>query len=135
MTMAHADKLRFLAAGGANTLATWALYWLLLLALDPRFAYALAYASGIVLSYTLNSMWVFQRRWNAAGLLAFALGYGLQALLAYGLFLALLAFTPLPAWLLPVAITLVLLPLTFLMNRELVQRTSAQAEPPTGAPR
>lgn len=130
MAMAHADKLRFLAAGGANTLATWALYWLLLLAMDPRIAYALAYASGIVLSYSLNSLWVFQSRWNGRGLLAFALAYGLQALLAYGLFLLLLAFTPLPAWLLPVAITLLLLPLTFLVNRELVRRTSAPGRAP-----
>ena len=124
---AHGDKLRFLVAGGINTLATWALYWLLLTAMDPRLAYAIAYASGIALTYTLNSLWVFKRSWTIAGLLAFTLGYGLQAVVAYGLFLLLLAYTPIPPWALPVAITIVLLPLTFLMSRELVHRTSPRS--------
>ena len=127
--MPHGDKLRFLLAGGANTVATLLLYWALLPALDPRVAYAIAYCAGIVLTYTLNSLWVFRRAWTQAGLLAFFLGYGVQALVAYALFLLLHAYTPIPAWLLPVVVTLVLLPLSFLLNRALVHRTSPQPEP------
>jgi putative flippase GtrA len=128
----HADKLRFLLAGGATTLATYALYWILLRAgVDPRPAYAIAYVAGIALSYALNVRWVFGRRWTRLGLASFALSYGLQAVLSYGLFLALLAWTPVPVWLAPVAVTVVLLPLTFLVNRTLVHRTSP--DPARGA--
>ena len=124
MPLPHGEKLRFLVAGATTTLASYLLYWSLLLALDPRLAYALSYAAGIVLSYTLSSRWVFGRAWTHRGLVAFALGYGAQAVVSYGLFLALLAWTPLPAWLVPVVVTIVLLPLTFLMNRALVHSTS-----------
>jgi putative flippase GtrA len=93
-------------------------------------AYAIAYAAGIVLSYALNARWVFRHAWTRRGLASFALGYGLQALLSYGLFLWLLAWTPIPAWLAPVVVTIVLLPLTFLVNRTLVQRTSSPLEAP-----
>ena len=130
MPLPHGEKLRFLVAGSTTTLACYLLYWALLLALDPRVAYAIAYVSGITLSYTLSSRWVFGREWTHKGLVAFALGYGVQALLSYLLFLALLAWTPLPAWLAPVVVTIVLLPLTFLMNRELVNRTSPPPELP-----
>lgn len=124
MDLPHGDKLRFLVAGSSTTLATYILYWLLLLLMAPRIAYAIAYASGIVLSYTINSLWVFRRSWNHVGLVSYALGYGVQALLSYGIFLALLAWTPVPAWLAPVLVTLLLLPLTFLMSRELIHRSS-----------
>ena len=131
MPLPHADKLRFLLAGGATTLASYALYWALLFArVDPRLAYAIAYAAGIVLSYALNARWVFGRRWTRLGLASFALGYGLQAVLSYGLFLALLAWTPVPAWLAPVVVTIALLPITFVVNRTLVQRTSPPLESP-----
>jgi putative flippase GtrA len=135
MPLPHGDKLRFLLAGGANTLATLLLYWALLPVLDPRVDYAIAYCAGIVLTYTLNSKWVFRRAWTHAGLLSFFLGYGLQALVAYALFLLLHAYTPVPAWLLPILVTIALLPLTFLMNRQLVHRTSPAQDPDAGAGR
>ncbi|MEO8160116.1 MAG: GtrA family protein [Arenimonas sp.] len=135
MRLPHDDKLRFLVAGSATTLATYSLYWALLLVLDPRAAYAIACVSGIALSYSLSSVWVFRRRWTHAGLMAFALGYGLQILVSYGVFLLVLAYTPVPAWLAPVLVTIVLLPLTFLMNRELVHRTSPHPGSPTEPPR
>ena len=126
MAQGHGDKLRFLVAGGANTLATLLLYWALLPWLDPRVDYAIAYVAGIVLTYTLNSLWVFRRAWTHAGLVSFFVGYGVQALVAYGLFLLLHAYTPVPAWLLPVLVTVALLPATYLVNRALVHRTSPQ---------
>lgn len=135
MQFPHGEKLRFLVAGSATTAFTYVLYWTLLLAMDARIAYPIACVTGILLTYTLNSLWVFRRAWTRTGLLAFLLGYGLQTVLAYGIFLLLLAFTPIPAWFAPVVVTILLLPLTFLMNRWLVHRTSPHPEPAAGAPR
>jgi len=135
MELPHGDKLRFLVAGGANTLATLLLYWAMLPVLDPRVAYAISYAAGIVLTYTLNSKWVFRRAWTHAGLASFFVGYALQAALAYGLFLLLHAYTPVPSWLLPILVTIALLPLTFIVNRTLVHRTSPSPGPDAGSRR
>lgn len=120
----HADKVRYLLAGSTTTLGVYSLYWLLLLLLDPRIAYAIANVSGVAMSYTLFSLWVFQRRWTRLGLLIYALGTGVQVLVSYGVFLLVLAFTPVPAWAAPVLVTILLLPLMFLWSRALIHRTS-----------
>jgi putative flippase GtrA len=124
MEFPHGDKLRFLVAGTTTTLCTYLLYWSLLLVLDPRVAFPIANVCGIAMSYTLSSLWVFRRAWTHKGLVFFLVGYGLQTLVAYGVFLLLINLTPVPAWLAPVLVTILLLPLTFLMNRELVHRSS-----------
>jgi putative flippase GtrA len=128
MQVPHGEKLRFLLAGGANTLMSMCVYWALLPFVDPRLAYAACFAFGVVSSYSLNSLWVFRRSWTRAGLVSFCIGYGVQALLANGLFSLMLGRTPVPTWLLPVVITILLLPMTFLMNRTLVHRTSPNPE-------
>lgn len=129
MEFPHGEKLRFLIAGSTTTGSVYLLYWLLLLVMDPRIAYPIASVIGIAVSYTLSTLWVFRRSWTRLGLAAFLIGYGVQNLVAYGVFLLLLAFTPIPAWFVPVLVTILLLPLTFLMNRELVRRTSPVPEP------
>ena len=48
LTMIAREALRYLAAGGANTLVTWALYLGLLQVLDYRLAYVLAFVAGPV---------------------------------------------------------------------------------------
>jgi putative flippase GtrA len=128
MDFPHGDKLRFLIAGSTTTLATYLLYWGLLLLLDPRVAYPIACVAGIGMSYSLSSLWVFKRAWTRTGLFVFLVGYGVQTAVAYGLFLLLLAYTPVAPWLAPVLVTILLLPLTFLMNREMVHRTSPAPE-------
>lgn len=124
MQIPHGEKLRFLIAGSTTTLSVYLLYWVLLLVMDPHVAYPIACIAGIAMSYTLSTLWVFQRSWTRLGLFAFLIGYGVQTLVSYGVFALLLAFTPVPAWVAPVLVTILLLPLTFLMNRELVRRTS-----------
>jgi putative flippase GtrA len=127
--LARNEKLRFLVAGATTTLATYVLYWLLLGPIGARIAYATAYASGIVLSYTLSSRWVFRGSWTSLGLASFTVGYGVQAAASYLLFLAVLAFTPTPEWLAPVLVTMVMLPATYLINRALILRTSPRPDP------
>jgi len=127
MDFPHGDKLRFLIAGSATTGSVYVLYWILLLVMHPRIAYPIASVIGIAMSYTLSTLWVFRQSWTRLGLVAFLVGYGVQNLVAYGVFLLLLAYTPIAAWFIPVLVTILLLPLTFLMNRELVHRTSAAA--------
>ena len=134
MDFPHGEKLRFLVAGTTTTLCTYLLYWTLLLALDPRVAYPIACTAGVGMSYTLSSLWVFKRAWTHKGLVFFLVGYGAQTVVAYGVFLVLIAYTRVADWFAPVLVTILLLPLTFLMNRELVHRSSPAPSDPGPAP-
>jgi putative flippase GtrA len=53
---------RFLLVGAANTAASYAIYLLLLLAVDYRVAYTVAYVAGLVLGYLMHARFVFDAR-------------------------------------------------------------------------
>ena len=55
------ESVRYLLAGGLNTLASYALYLALLQAMDYRATYVLAFVAGITLSFALLRHAVFAR--------------------------------------------------------------------------
>lgn len=130
-TAAHArlsgQGLRFLLAGGFNTAATYALFWLLCVLMHPQLAYAIAFAVGIGLAYALNALWVFGARahWKSAAL------YPLLYLLIYLLNAGLLALTTEGFGWSPrlglAAALCVSAPIGFLLNRQLLARRSPRA--------
>ena len=64
---------RFLVVGAANTVASYALYLILLLAVDYRVAYSIAYVAGLAGGYWAHARFVFGARpgtRSAAGYLA-----------------------------------------------------------------
>ncbi|MGH8032289.1 MAG: GtrA family protein [Luteimonas sp.] len=116
-----ATALRFLLGGGVNTLATLALYWLLLRLISPQAAYAISFVAGLGLSYALNTGFVFDavRTWR--NVLAFPLIY-LCGYLAGALMLDVAVrrwhVDPYLAPLLSIAVSL---PLTFVLMRLLLR--------------
>jgi len=76
--------LRFVVSGVVNTTATLALYWLLLLFMSYHWAYLTSFCAGIVLSYALNTRFVFKvgHDWRKLSLypLIYLITYGLGAL-------------------------------------------------------
>ena len=73
---------RFLIAGAANTAIGYALYLLFNLLVDYRIAYSLSFALGIVISFVLNSVYVFRQplRWAR---LKLTLSQGLSVFVEY----------------------------------------------------
>jgi putative flippase GtrA len=111
---------RFLIAGGANTLITAGLLALLSLVIDPRLAYTIVFAGGIVLSTVLADRYVYGVRMNRAAVVAYVTLYllvYLVGLLAVHLWTA--AGHPEAATSLVVVITA---PLTFLGGRLITGR-------------
>lgn len=111
------QEFRFLVAGSINTILGYALFLLLNLALDYRFAYSLSFACGIVLSFVLNSLYVFRQPLRWKRLTAYPAVYLLQYMAGMAciwLFVAVLdqpeSFAPIPA----IAVTV---PLTFYLTR------------------
>lgn len=62
---------RFLLAGGLNTLVTGALLSLLAVVLDPRLAYTIVFAAGIVLATVLADRFVYGVRMNRPAVAAY----------------------------------------------------------------
>lgn len=114
---AAATFARFLVAGGANTLATLAVYWLLLPWLPPQPAYAVSFAFGVGLGYLLHSRYAFRARrswrsfaaWPLVCVAGWAAGAG-----ALALAIGPLGLDPRLAPLLSVAASV---PVTFLLGR------------------
>lgn len=62
---------RFLVAGGANTLLTAGLLALLSLVVDPRLAYTVVFAAGVVLSTVLADRFVYGVRMSRPAVVAY----------------------------------------------------------------
>ena len=81
--LASMALLRFIVVGGINTAVTFVLFMSLSLVLPVPAAYTVTYALGIVLSYALNSLFVFRTELSLRTALRFPLVYVVQYL--YGL--------------------------------------------------
>jgi len=109
--------LRFLLAGGLNTLTTYLLYLLLLASLGYRVSYTISFTAGIVLAYFLNRLFVFKTHRGARSLamlpLVYLAQYGLGAGIVH-LWVEVLGQAKEIAPLLAVVITI---PVTFLLSK------------------
>lgn len=116
---------RFLISGGLNTLATLAVYWLLLLVMHYQLAYGLSYALGIFISYGLNLRYVFRASHSLRKVLMFPLvyvvGYGCGAM-TLDLCTRVIGID---VRLGPLVAALVSMPITFLLSKLLLERKSS----------
>lgn len=116
-----AVALRFLLGGAVNTLATLLLYWLLLRFMHYQWAYLASFCAGILLSYALNTRYVFKAKHSWLRFAAFPLIY----LIVYGLGAMTLRITVghwgVPPALGPILSIIVTLPVSFLLTRALLK--------------
>lgn len=109
--------LRFLVGGGLNTAFTYALYLLLNTVLSYQPAYLLAYLAGIVFSYWFNAAVVFRLPLSWRGLAAYPVVYVVQYLASALLLGGLVESLNVPERLAPLIVTAVMVPMTYLMSR------------------
>lgn len=112
---------RFLLGGAFNTGATLALYWALLHVTGYQAAYLVSYCAGIILSYALNTRFVFEARHTWRKFFTFPLIY----LVVYALgaltlkfVVDILSLSPVIAPVISIAVTL---PVSFVLTRLLLQ--------------
>lgn len=72
--------LRFLLAGGVNTAITYLLYLVLLRVTSYQISYAIAFFSGIAISYALGRLFVFKVHQGYRSVLMLPLVYLIQYL-------------------------------------------------------
>lgn len=115
--------LRFIMGGAINTAFTYGIYLILNLAIDYQWAYLIAYALGIVFAYYFNARMVFHVPLSWKGLLTYPLVYVIQygiSALAIGILVELLSV---PKVLAPLVVTVVMLPMTYVMSKLIIKLT------------
>jgi putative flippase GtrA len=108
---------RFLISGVLNTGITYLLYLGFLQIASYRIAYTTAFVLGIFISYGLNALFVFRAGITLRSLIRFPLVYLVQYVLGLVLMTTLIEFVGIAAWLAPMFVVLVTVPLTFVLSR------------------
>lgn len=111
------EALRFLIAGGINTLLTYLIYVAALAWVSYSVAYSLSFASGIAITLILNGKWVYRSSVTLRAAMWFIFIYGLQ----YGLGLLLLRIfverAGIPKQFASLAVLACCVPITFILTR------------------
>jgi putative flippase GtrA len=112
----------FVIGGGLNTAVTYLVYLALHFSLSYQLAYFLAYAVGIVFSYCFNSKVVFQKAMSWQGMLAFPAVYVVQYAVSAVALAIIVERIAVPAWIAPLLVSVLTLPLTYVLTRLVVNR-------------
>lgn len=112
--------IRFLASGVLNTIATFGLYWFLLLWVHYQVAYAVSYVAGIALGYMLNVKFVFGVRHSLRKAVLFPFVYLINYICGAGVVALVVNVLRWDARAAPLIAILLTLPLTFLLTRRLL---------------
>jgi putative flippase GtrA len=121
------QALRFLIAGAANTIATYAIYLALLPLLDYTLAYTVAYLTGIVISYLLSTAFVFRVTRTATNMATFPLVYVVQYLLGALVLNLAVRWIGVPVKFALIASIVVTIPVTFFLSRALLHRDAPKS--------
>lgn len=107
---------RFLLGGGANTAITYGLFVLLQWIIPAVAAYTIAYIAGILLSYVINTMYVFKAKPSVRTALQFPAIYVVQYVSGL-IFLALFTYIGLSNAIAMLLVIVVNVPISFFMTR------------------
>lgn len=119
---------RFIVAGGSTTVFSYAVYLgLLHLSIAYIVAYPISFLAGIIWSYCVNTRYVFRRRPTLRGLMAFPLVYTAQLALGTAVVYIAVSALGVPAWSGPLLAIAATLPLTYVMSRWIIGRTSSSS--------
>lgn len=109
--------LRFLASGVVNTLASYALYFVLLKIINYQLAYSLAYIAGIGFSYFMQRYYVFNASGGAMGPVLIILIYFIQYALGFILVSLWVKYFNFPVIFAPLFSIAVSVPITYALSR------------------
>ena len=126
----HREFVGFVVVGGINTIVTWFIYVGLNELLPYAVSFTVTYAFGIVLSYSLNTRWVFRVPMSWKTFIRFPIVYVVQYLAGLVLLFLLVELAHVPKNLAPFAITAITLPATFLLSRVILRLKPAAVSPP-----
>lgn len=113
--------LRFLAGGILNTGATLVLYWILMQFMHYQLAYLASFCAGVLLSYVLNTRYVFKARHSWLKFVLFPLVYLITYSIGALVLRLAVEYFGVPASVAPLVPIVVTLPLSFLLTKFVLQ--------------
>ena len=117
LSVAQRQLLRYLLAGAANTLGTWLLFVALSRWMNYLLAYTIMFVIGIVTSYVLQSLWVFNRPLQLAAALRFKATFLINLLLGLLMLKLIVSYSPLTPAVAALAVAALQIPTGFLLSR------------------
>jgi putative flippase GtrA len=119
---------RFVVAGAVNSGLTYLVYLALLQLVSYRWAYSFSYVVGILLSFALNSRFVFRvpLRWH--GLLRYPMVYVGQYALGYVVLYVAVDRARIEPWLGPAVVLAITVPVSFLLSRWALGKANGRGE-------
>lgn len=113
---------RFLLVGATNTAVSYVLYLLLLEFMPYLYAYSISYGIGIVVSYILNSRFVFRQPLSLHKFLQFPIVYVMQYSLGVAILWLLIGQLGISPALAMIGVVAVTIPVTFVASRFILKR-------------
>lgn len=112
---------RFVVGGAANTVFSYAIYWLLLPWVPYLWAYTVSYGMAIFSGFAVNTWFVFRVRWSWRKFAAFPFIHLLNFGAGFAIVWISTEFLGVPTAMAPVIATLAVVPLGFLLTRALLR--------------
>ncbi len=113
---------RFLLAGIATTVFSYAIYLFLLQMLPYMLAYVISYAAGIVFSYFINTYFVFQQRFSWETFFQFPLVYATQLVINLLILWLAVDRVGVKQELAPLIAIIISIPVTYFMSRAIIKK-------------
>lgn len=117
MRFISGERLRFIVAGTANTLITYLLYLILLPFAGYFWSFSFSFVIGIFFSFFVYTLYVFRAQLVWKKIVQYPAIYLIQYIAGLLLLTALIDYLGMDARLAPFANVLLLLPVSFLINR------------------
>ena len=112
--------IKFLSAGVINSVASYLVYLLLVLFLNYQASYATAFVFGIVLSFILNTKYVFEVDQTIKKFVLFPLVYLVQYILGAIMLNFLIELIGVNKFFAPLVIAVFLLPVSYILSKKIL---------------
>ncbi len=114
--------LKFIGAGVINTIASYLLYVIVVLFLSYQVSYAISFVFGIILSFILNTKYVFEVKQTLKKFVLFPFVYLVQYLLGAFMMNYIIEIIEVNKFLAPLVVTVCLLPVSYLLSKKILVR-------------
>jgi putative flippase GtrA len=118
----------FLVMGALNTLITYLIYLFLISFFTYNFSYSLSFLSGIIISYYLNSKFVFKQGIRFDKFIKYPFVYLIQYVGGLILLNFFIQNLHVPATVAPLLIVLLLTPASFILTRRILKEPHSPSE-------
>ncbi|MEB3100937.1 GtrA family protein [Ferviditalea candida] len=121
MKFLNKQFIKFIIVGLINTVSTYLLYLIFLKLTSYFWAYSISYILGIIISYFLNTLFVFREKTSLKKFLQFPIVYLVQYLINTFFLYLFVNVLSIRKEISPIIIIVITIPITFLLSKKIIQ--------------